>query len=96
MKIKSEKISQTLKNMSRKDKIILLIAVIVLGLVLINFSDLFASSRSEDTSDNVFSAEIYKNNLEKQLKTILSQVPRRRRGRYHDHAGRRSDERDRI
>jgi stage III sporulation protein AG len=61
--------------MSKKDKIILLIAVILLGLILINATNIFSGLDSDDTSDSVFSAEIYKANLEKQLKTILSQIP---------------------
>lgn len=61
------------KKMNTKDKIIFLVAIFILGIILITLPNKDKNDMANDSTDKFTSAE-YKENLEKQLENILSQV----------------------
>lgn len=65
----------SIKNFSSKDKIIIIAALILFGVLLVSISGIFTDSEnSADTTSSTFNAATYKDNLELQLKKTLSQV----------------------
>lgn len=76
--MKSDKVLGKLsfKNFSAKDKIVIIAALILFGVLLVSISGIFTSgtSSTDNTAPSAFNAAQYKDNLEKQLENTLSQV----------------------
>jgi len=75
--MKPEKVKGKLdfKNFSAKDKIVIIAALILIGILLVSISGLFTSKASTNKSVSTeFNAANYKDNLELQLKNTLSLV----------------------